>query len=231
MQLPPSSDSLSLRLRTLQSLTSLHNATRRSVLQKVRDRTSIVLSLLVNTGFQVLFHSPPGVLFTFPSQYYALSVTISYLGLGGGPPGFPPDSSCPAVLWCRLTVPGFRVRGFYSLWLSFPEHSAILLPVLCRSTTPESMLSGLASFPFARRYSGNHSYFLFLRVLRCFSSPGALRETMDSFHDDQSLHWPGSPIRISADQYLLAVPRSFSQLAASFFGVWCHGIHPVLFVA
>lgn len=26
--------------------------------------------------------------------------------------------------------------------------------------------------PFARRYSGNHSCFLFLRVLRCFSSPG-----------------------------------------------------------
>ena len=30
---------------------------------------------VINTGFQVLFHSPPGVLFTFPSQYYALSVT------------------------------------------------------------------------------------------------------------------------------------------------------------
>ena len=29
----------------------------------------------MDTGFQVLFHSPPGVLFTFPSQYYALSVT------------------------------------------------------------------------------------------------------------------------------------------------------------
>ena len=27
------------------------------------------LRLLVNTGFQVLFHSPPGVLFTFPSRY------------------------------------------------------------------------------------------------------------------------------------------------------------------
>ena len=60
----------------LQFLTSLHNVTRRSVLQKVRDRTSRVLSLLVNTGFQVLFHSPPGVLFTFPSRYYALSVTL-----------------------------------------------------------------------------------------------------------------------------------------------------------
>jgi hypothetical protein len=29
-----------------------------------------VLYVLVGTGFQVLFHSPPGVLFTFPSQYY-----------------------------------------------------------------------------------------------------------------------------------------------------------------
>ena len=28
-----------------------------------------MLCVLVNTGFQVLFHSPPGVLFTFPSQY------------------------------------------------------------------------------------------------------------------------------------------------------------------
>ena len=28
-----------------------------------------VLCLLVNTRFQVLFHSPSGVLFTFPSQY------------------------------------------------------------------------------------------------------------------------------------------------------------------
>ena len=28
------------------------------------------LCLLVNIGFQILFHSPPGVLFTFPSRYY-----------------------------------------------------------------------------------------------------------------------------------------------------------------
>jgi hypothetical protein len=104
----------------LQVLNPQHNATRRSVLQKVRDRTSIVLSLLVNTGFQVLFHSPPGVLFTFPSRYYALSVTILYLGLGGGPPGFPPDFSCPAVLWYQLAVFGFRLRGCHPLRRRFP---------------------------------------------------------------------------------------------------------------
>ena len=33
---------------------------------------------------------------------------------------------------------------------------------------------GLGSFPFARRYSGNRCFFLFLRLLRCFSSPGSL---------------------------------------------------------
>ena len=59
----------------LQYLTSLHIVTRRSVLQKVRGRALHALPLLVNTGFQVLFHSPPGVLFTFPSRYSALSVT------------------------------------------------------------------------------------------------------------------------------------------------------------
>ena len=82
---------------------------------------SIVLSLLVSTGFQVLFHSPPGVLFTFPSRYYALSVTGSYLALGGGPPCFPQESSCPVVLWYRLADSAFRIRACYPLWKSFPE--------------------------------------------------------------------------------------------------------------
>ena len=113
----------------------------------------------------------------------------------------------------------------------FQSSSTIVSPALCRPTTPESMLSGLASFPFARRYLGNHCYFLFLRVLRCFSSPGALHIPMNSVYDDQTLLWPGSPIRISADHNLFAVPRSFSQLTTSFVGVWCLGIHPALFVA
>ena len=33
---------------------------------------------------------------------------------------------------------------------------------------------GLGSSPFARRYLGNRYFFLFLRLLRCFSSPGHL---------------------------------------------------------
>ena len=59
----------------LKCLTLLLNVTRWPVLQKVRGHTSNVLPQLVSAGFQVLFHSPPGVLYTFPSRYYALSVT------------------------------------------------------------------------------------------------------------------------------------------------------------
>ena len=188
MQLSPYSDSLSLRLRTSQFLTSLHNVTRRSVLQKVHDRGLIPLSLLVNTGFQVLFHSPPGVLFTFPSRYYALSVTISYLGLGGGPPA---SRRIPRVL--RYFGTGsrpFRVRGYYPLWLGFHPSSAKVLSALCRPATPRSMpLVWL--FPSLAATKEIDLFFLFLRVVRCFSSPGASCKTMDSSYGDGTLLPPG----------------------------------------
>ena len=81
----------------------------------------VVLPQLVNTGFQVLFHSPPGVLFTFPSQYYALSVTKEYLGLRGGPRLFPQGSTCLAVLWIPPCLLSFHVRGFHPLWPLLPR--------------------------------------------------------------------------------------------------------------
>ena len=65
--------------------------------------------MLVNIGFQVLFHSPPGVLFTFPSRYYSLSVTREYLVLGDGPPGFPQGFTCPVVLWSKVV--GFHLSS------------------------------------------------------------------------------------------------------------------------
>ena len=41
-------------------------------------------------------------------------------------------------------------------------------------TTPSDESLGLGYSHFARRYYGNRFFFLFLRVLRCFSSPGCL---------------------------------------------------------
>ena len=105
----------------LQSLTSPASATRRTVLQKVRGSSYKDVPQLVNIWFQVLFHSPPGVLFTFPSQYYALSVTKEYLALRGGPRSFPQGFSCLVVLWILPCSLVFHVRGFHPLWQAFPK--------------------------------------------------------------------------------------------------------------
>ena len=105
----------------LKYLTLPDMATRRTVLQKVRGCAYKALPQLVNTGFQVLFHSPPGVLFTFPSQYYALSVTKEYLGLRGGPRSFHQGFSCLDVLWIPLSWLSFRLRGFHPLRQAFPK--------------------------------------------------------------------------------------------------------------
>ena len=81
------------------------------------------LSVLVGTRFQVLFHSPPGVLFTFPSQYFTLSVIGEYLGLEDGPPIFPAGFTCPLVLWILLALNPFHLRGYHPVSLLFPKHS------------------------------------------------------------------------------------------------------------
>ena len=155
------------------------SATRRTVLQKVRGCTKNVLPQLVNTGFQVLFHSPPGVLFTFPSQYYALSVTKEYLALRGGPRSFPQGFPCLVVLWIPTCLLGFRIRGFHPLLLVFPGPFCYPQRINYSVRTPECSHSGLGSSAFARRYLRNHCCFLFLRLLRCFSSPGSPPYVMD----------------------------------------------------
>ena len=86
-----------------------------------------------------------------------------------------PRYSGVRLVRCR----GFRLRGSHPLRPGFPAGSAILTPSLCRRIlqphpTPCDA-DGLGSSAFARHYLRNHCYFLFLRVLRCFSSPGLPR--------------------------------------------------------
>src|SRR5438874_11160822 len=61
----------------------------------------------------------------------------------------------------------------------------------------EARFFGLGSSLFARHYLGNHYYFLFLRVLRCFSSPGWLSFECHAFSVT------GCPIRKSRDIMLV----------------------------
>ena len=157
-------------------LTSHHIVTRRPVLQKVRHHTHVVLCLLVSIRFQVLFHSPPGVLFTFPSRYYTLSVTWSYLAFGDGPPSFRQDSSCLDVLWVPLSFNVFLNTGLLpsSAYLS----RYVLLSRLLAMSWPVPLKYFYLRFRLFQfrspLLSESIAFFLFLWVIRCFSSPGSL---------------------------------------------------------
>jgi hypothetical protein len=72
--------------------------TRWIVLQKARRHSIKLLRLLVRTQFQVLFHSPSGVLFAFPSRYLFTIDRKIYLALEGGPPRFSQGFTCPDLL-------------------------------------------------------------------------------------------------------------------------------------
>jgi len=75
--------------------------TRWIVLQKAR-RHPEGLRLLVRAQFQVLFHSPSGVLLTFPSRYLFSIDHVIYLALEGGPPRFSQGFTCPDLLDNRI---------------------------------------------------------------------------------------------------------------------------------
>ena len=114
------------------NLASHRNSPARST-KSTTSHFQVVLCLLVSIGFQVLFHSPPGVLFTFPSRYYSLSVTWSYLAFWDGPHFFRQDFSCPDVLRITLARLRFRLRGFHPLCLTFPDNSTTFPDAISRS--------------------------------------------------------------------------------------------------
>ena len=89
---------------------------------------------------------------------------------------------------------------------------------LLQSLTLQCTHRSLGSFPFARRYSGNRCFFLFLRLLRCFSSPGSLPYVMDWRMDDWSPSSRVSPfrhLRIKDYLHLPAAFRSLSRLSSA----------------
>jgi hypothetical protein len=144
-------------------------------MQKARRQSTKDLRPLVGAWFQGLFTPLFGVLFTFPSRYWFTIGLSGVFSLSG---------------WCRWIQAGFlrsrptqdttrakklTHRGLSPAPARLPSlscfnswsHGVVLQPRPCRDRT------GLGSCAFARHYLRNHCYFLFLRVLRCFSSPGS----------------------------------------------------------
>ena len=128
----------------------------------------------------------------FPHGTGSLSVASEYLALPDGPGGFKQGSSCPALLRnhskedCIFTYAAVTLCGrpFQTVQLtpSCPSSNQLALPLqkgpvdYCGPATPDSPCEspGLGSSAFARHYWRNHGCFLFLPVLRWFTSRGSL---------------------------------------------------------
>ncbi len=111
----------------------------------------------------------------------------------------------------------FRVRGYHPLLRDFPDASTNFISFGCS--------------PFARRYLGNLGWFLFLGVLRCFSSPGSLQYPMYSDIDDLFIQigFPHSEIRGSKFVWKLSaayriLQRPSSPLIAKAFTVCAYSL-------
>ena len=112
------------RCGSLKSLTSPRSATRWLILQKARRHTARVLRLLGGARFQALFHSPLGVLFTFPSRYWFAIGRGRVFSLGGRSPLLPAGFHVPGGTLGRSRLPApLRVRGSHPVPPAFPGRS------------------------------------------------------------------------------------------------------------
>jgi hypothetical protein len=108
----------------------------------------------------------------FPRGTGSLSVTEEYLALRRGRRSFTRSFTCIALLRNPLAPSSFRLRGCHPLWRTVPGASPNLPDTVCGPTTPGGKPPGLGWSAFARHYLRNRIRFLFLRLLRCFTSAG-----------------------------------------------------------
>ncbi len=109
----------------------------------------------------------------FPHGTGSLSVSREYLALPDGPGRFTQNSSCSALLRIPLCFAWLRIRSCHALWLYFPE--AVLLTKFLAtawSYNPTHAVTWMVwAIPRSLATTGGIIvYFLFLQVLRCFSS-------------------------------------------------------------
>ena len=132
----------------------------------------------------------------------------------------PTSHKVPRVSWysgsCRCLPPSGT--GLSPPMAGFPKTVPLASMLTSAVHYPGRTRPGLGSSPFARRYSGNRCFFLFLRVLRCFSSPGSLPCVMYWRMDGWGFPSRVSPFRnLRIDGYLLlpAAYRSLSRLSSA----------------
>ena len=143
-------------------------------MQKARRHSTKLLRPLVSTRFQVLFHSP-----VRGSFHLSLTVLVHYRSLSSIQPYqmvlVDSHKASPTSRYSGYQPHVFPyVYGTITLFCATSQQlqlriymiMSVLQPRCCRNNT------GLGSYAFARHYLRNHYCFLFLCLLRCFSSAG-----------------------------------------------------------
>ena len=192
-----------------------------------------VLRLLVNIGFQVLFHSPPGVLFTFPSRYCFTIGHRLVFRLGRWSSRLPTRFLVSRGTLDTCLVSHLFAYGIFTLFdLTF---QLILLRFVTIAQVRNPRLSTLTlvwPFPHSLATTNGISFDFFSCGYLDVSVPHVpFRILCIYIRITKNLPLLGFPIRTSMDRKLFASPHSLSQLIASFIGFRCQGIHPMLLVA
>ena len=110
-------------------------------------------------------------------------------------------------------VPRHFAYGAFTLSGRLSQNRLTMTRSISAVRTPPCTHGGLGSSGFARRYSRYRCFFLFLRLLRCFSSPGSLPYVMDWRMDDWSLSSRVSPFRYLRINGYLLLPEAFRSLS------------------
>ena len=162
------------------------------------------------------------MLFTFPSRYLFAIGLWRVFSLGGWARRIHTGFHVPRATQDPAMLPPSSGTGLspsaVRLSRRFPSSDSCNIAVL--QPRPHLDGDGLGFSPVARRYWGNHVCFLFLRVLRCFSSPGS----PPAFTGCRSFRPAGCPIRKSRRQGPFAPRPGLSQLVTSFIACKSLGI-------
>src|SRR6202163_2889006 len=105
----------------------------------------------------------------------SLSVAREYLALESGLPSFPPDYTCPVVLRMPLRVRSafdYRALTFYGPAFQQVHLAVSLVTLLMRSYNPQMQALGFGLFRFRSPLLSESLLFIFLQVLRWFTSLG-----------------------------------------------------------
>ena len=138
---------------------------------------AIVLRPLVSVWFQVLLTQLVAVLFTVQSPYlFTIGHRVVFSLARWAGQLRTEFHELRATLGILSTgTYRCRIRDFHPLWSDFPDCSAIDGFVTPQGPTTPGRIPVWAVSAFARRYLRNQCLFLFLQVLRCFSSLGSLQ--------------------------------------------------------